>query len=755
MVSPIKIANDLKSFSDEQLRREMTSPSGVAPQYLVLTELQRRKNMDRDGPSKYPEKSMAEEASAPPDAAMMDAIMSGIGRLPPAGMRGAEMQSAALQRPVEYDGRDVAAMAGGGPVRFQDGGYNFSPEFLSRIRGFEGYRSRAYPDYKQHSIGYGTRASSPDEVIDRAEAERRLVSELGKARASVMGVVPEGAPPGAVDALTSLTYNAGPKWASSGLGDLVRAGKWDEARERMQQYNLAGGDVHPGLVKRRAEEGSWFNQSGEAGPQTADVARGGEATAPAPAADPSRDAISDLLAKERQSKEDRGDLALFALAQQFGPSTTRVAPPAPAQTIRRDDDDVGPEEYTEALRRERERKIAALTSSSQYMAVGGRVANRPGARSEAFFSAPLKENARLAKKRDEEIAFLHRPPTGIKSLMASGGPVKYQDAGPVLEQLTPAERIRIANENAARARLTAEERAAEAAGLDFAEAQRKKLVGDDETGDNVKPYLGPVKMYPSGTGLPPALTPPPQVGGTWAQLPGDIPGGVSDQQLFEQEALARAAMAASPVAAPAAPPKSAMDEYISSLRADRSEAEAERRANRDKTAQQREYDQGLGLMRMAGEIMAGTSPHALVNVGGGLTRGLRDMQTTQAASRVGELADAKSYRDYRRLLAQEELGIRKMSDAEKAASRKELSDLMASLNKDIGSGRSEITRLRDSIKRLDLGSATEADKASEREELRRQIQLLMHNEETLSRLRGHPIPTLNAPTGTGVSWKRV
>lgn len=45
MFNVIEAQNALKNLSKEQLVQEMKSPSGMAPQYLVLTELQRRKQM--------------------------------------------------------------------------------------------------------------------------------------------------------------------------------------------------------------------------------------------------------------------------------------------------------------------------------------------------------------------------------------------------------------------------------------------------------------------------------------------------------------------------------------------------------------------------------------------------------------------------------------------------------------------------------------------------------------------------------------
>lgn len=134
------------------------------------------------------------------------------------------------------------------------------PQYSDAIKGFEGFTPQAQWDYKQNSNGYGTKALYPGEVIDKDTAEQRFQAELAKAQAHVESVAPN-APPGVKAALTSLTYNAGPGWSQSGLGDLVRAGDWTGAAERFQQYNKAGGQVNRGLVERRGKEAAWFNQA--------------------------------------------------------------------------------------------------------------------------------------------------------------------------------------------------------------------------------------------------------------------------------------------------------------------------------------------------------------------------------------------------------------------------------------------------------------------------------------------------------------
>jgi lysozyme len=143
------------------------------------------------------------------------------------------------------------------------------PQYVDAIKSIEGYAPTASWDYKQYSSGYGTKAQPGDENIPPDQLknvyEQRFQDELAQAAAHVDSVNPN-LPPGPRAALTSLTYNAGPGWSQSGLGDLVRKGDLEGAAARMQQYNQAGGEVNPGLVARRAKEAAWFSQSPQATP---------------------------------------------------------------------------------------------------------------------------------------------------------------------------------------------------------------------------------------------------------------------------------------------------------------------------------------------------------------------------------------------------------------------------------------------------------------------------------------------------------
>ena len=160
------------------------------------------------------------------------------------------------------------------------------PQYIDQIKGFEGYSPQAAWDYKQSSSGYGTKAQPGDENIppDQLKAihEQRFSSEIGNAAAAVDNLNPSR-PPGTRAALISLTYNAGPGWMQSGLGSLVRSGDLQGAQQRFLEYNRAGGEVNPGLVKRRAAEAAWF---GGGAPQPAMATNAPASPAAPPAATP-------------------------------------------------------------------------------------------------------------------------------------------------------------------------------------------------------------------------------------------------------------------------------------------------------------------------------------------------------------------------------------------------------------------------------------------------------------------------------------
>ena len=66
MMNIIEVQDNLKNFSEDQLVSEMQSPSGMIPQFLVLSELNRRKRVKDDFAARSAENqnTVAQEAIA-------------------------------------------------------------------------------------------------------------------------------------------------------------------------------------------------------------------------------------------------------------------------------------------------------------------------------------------------------------------------------------------------------------------------------------------------------------------------------------------------------------------------------------------------------------------------------------------------------------------------------------------------------------------------------------------------------------------
>ncbi len=129
--------------------------------------------------------------------------------------------------------------------------------YLDAIKTFEGFTPKAQWDYAQFTNGYGTKALYPGEAVSPEEAERRFASEIAAAR-NIVEKHAAGWDEGTKAALTSLTFNAGTRWINSGLGEAVRNQDIEGVKQSFLQYTKAGGEVLPGLVRRRLAEFDWI-----------------------------------------------------------------------------------------------------------------------------------------------------------------------------------------------------------------------------------------------------------------------------------------------------------------------------------------------------------------------------------------------------------------------------------------------------------------------------------------------------------------
>jgi GH24 family phage-related lysozyme (muramidase) len=150
---------------------------------------------------------------------------------------------------LEFMQKKLTTPAASGPL---------SDTLISTVKELEGFNPNAFGDYKQTSVGYGTRARSHNEQLTEAQAEQRLKEELSQHAARIDSAAQKvGAKlsPGQRDALISFDFNTG-----QGAELLTSSGgKLDEVKRRMALYTKAGGQQLAGLVTRRQKELSLFD----------------------------------------------------------------------------------------------------------------------------------------------------------------------------------------------------------------------------------------------------------------------------------------------------------------------------------------------------------------------------------------------------------------------------------------------------------------------------------------------------------------
>lgn len=136
------------------------------------------------------------------------------------------------------------------------------PQGIELIKHFEGFRSRAYlcPAGKW-TIGYGhTFGVHEGDGCNREEAEEMLRKDLAKFEKAVNDAVKVPIYQGQFDALVSFAYNVGVNaFRKSTLLVCLNKGEHDNAREELKRWVHGGGNVLPGLVKRREAEYKLWN----------------------------------------------------------------------------------------------------------------------------------------------------------------------------------------------------------------------------------------------------------------------------------------------------------------------------------------------------------------------------------------------------------------------------------------------------------------------------------------------------------------
>jgi len=125
----------------------------------------------------------------------------------------------------------------------------------------EGFSSTPYDDFKQTSIGYGSKVSSKNQTVTKEEAMKLLEKDLEVASKPVLKMNEEKGynwSKNQIDALISFTYNVG----EGNFNKLTKNGtrSTEEIADMLPEYKKAGGKDLDGLIKRRAAELKLFNE---------------------------------------------------------------------------------------------------------------------------------------------------------------------------------------------------------------------------------------------------------------------------------------------------------------------------------------------------------------------------------------------------------------------------------------------------------------------------------------------------------------
>ena len=159
----IQLEDNLKSLPDNSLQKEMTNPSGMFPQYLVMSEIQRRKDMREDYAGR-----MAANEKTPPLPSMRDEMLLGITQPQPpvqdsgiAGLLPAQPQGAPIP-PAMSASPDVMPMYGGGVVGMSAG--EQLPTFAEFL---ESYKEESEKEKEYKNLYEEIMAEQPERIREQ------------------------------------------------------------------------------------------------------------------------------------------------------------------------------------------------------------------------------------------------------------------------------------------------------------------------------------------------------------------------------------------------------------------------------------------------------------------------------------------------------------------------------------------------------------------------------------------------------------
>ncbi len=141
--------------------------------------------------------------------------------------------------------------------------FRYSDKGLALTKSFEGLRLEAYQDSAGvWTVGYGHTGSGVVEgiAVTDAEAEALLIADLEDAVRCVNRKVTAAISQGQFDAMVDFCFNAGRgNFVQSTLLRKINTGDVAGAAAQFGLWVHAGGEVVPGLVRRRQAETEMFS----------------------------------------------------------------------------------------------------------------------------------------------------------------------------------------------------------------------------------------------------------------------------------------------------------------------------------------------------------------------------------------------------------------------------------------------------------------------------------------------------------------
>jgi lysozyme len=142
-------------------------------------------------------------------------------------------------------------------VRRNAAAISISAITLAGIAVHEGYREKAYMDVRGvPTVGYGeTKGITMDSTLTRVEALQRLQQSADEHAKGMVRCIKVPVTQGEYDAYLSFTYNTGVSaFCKSTLNKKLNSKDYEGACKELLKWTQAGGNVYPGLVKRRQQE---------------------------------------------------------------------------------------------------------------------------------------------------------------------------------------------------------------------------------------------------------------------------------------------------------------------------------------------------------------------------------------------------------------------------------------------------------------------------------------------------------------------